>query len=234
MRMKALLTAIGTVSAVGMMPEPGHSAEDLNYTYLQLQAVGRDVDGFDDDDGVIEDLDDGGGFGIHGSYQFLPRFFVFGDYSDTDSDVAYASDTAFPLPANTDITRLDVGVGTNWELNDRLDFIGRAAYVDIDYGDFDLGAGDDLLNGGLDNLRDQLQEDDSDGYFADAGVRAQLTPNLEGTIGLRYLDVQNIDTSTVFGSLMFELSDNWGIDLGVDAGDEISTYRLGVRFSPDI
>ncbi|MBN1239378.1 MAG: outer membrane beta-barrel protein [Gammaproteobacteria bacterium] len=234
MRTNILLTGLGALGAVGLTQQPAAAADDVNYTYLQLHAVGRDVDAFDDQDGAIEDLDDGSGFGIRGSYQFLPKYFVFGDYSDTDSDVAFASESVFPLPADTDITRMDVGVGTNLPINDRVDFVGRVAYTDVDYGDFDIGAGGDLLNGGLDNLRDQLREDDSDGYFADAGVRAQLTENLEGAVGLRYTDVQNIDTTTVIGSLMFELSDSWGIDLSVDAGDELSTYLLGVRFSPEI
>jgi outer membrane receptor protein involved in Fe transport len=234
MRTTTLLTGIGTVGLMGLTPGIGAAAEGLDYTYLQLEALGRDIDAFDEQEGVIEDLDDGGGWGLHGSYAFLPRFFVFGDYSDTESDVDFAGESVVPLPMDTDITRLDVGVGMNHELNDRVDFIGRVAYTDIDYGDFDLGAGGDLLNGGLDNLRDQLRDDDSDGYFADAGVRSQLTENLEGTIGLRYTDVQNIDSTTVIGSLLFELSDNWGLDLGVDVGDELSSYRLGVRFAPDL
>lgn len=234
MRTKILLSGMAALGTAGLAPQLANAADGVNYTYLQLHYVGRDIDTFDDDEGVIEDLDDGSGFGIEGSFQFLPKYFVFGEYSDTESDVAFASESTFPLPADTDITRLDVGVGTNRPISDRVDFVGRIAYTDIDYGDFDIGAGGDLLNGGLDNLRDQLREDDSDGYFADAGVRAQLTENLEGTLGLRYTDVQNIDTTTVIGSLMFELSDNWGIDLSVDAGDDIATYLLGVRFSPEI
>jgi outer membrane receptor protein involved in Fe transport len=209
------------------------AAEGLEYSYFELDAIGRDIDAFDDEEGVIEDLDDGGGWSLGGSYQFLPRFFVFGDYSNTESDVAYTSDNVFPLPAETEIKRFDLGVGMNQEINDRVDFIGRVAYADIDYNDFDLGSGGDIIDGGLDDARDQLQSDDSDGYFVDAGVRAQLTPNLEGTVGVRYTDVQNIDTTTAIGSLMFELSESWGIDLSVDAGDEIATYRLGVRFTPE-
>jgi hypothetical protein len=229
-------TGLGTLTALAaaLLPQLGSAAEGLDYSYLELEAIGRDIDAFDDNEGLIEDFDDGGGWGIHGSYQFLPRFFAFGKYSDTETDVAYASDNVFPLPANTDITRLDAGIGTNWPLNDRVDFVGRIAYTDIDYGDFDLGAGGDLVGAGLDNFRDELTSDNSDGYFADAGVRAQLTPNLEGSIGLRYTDVQNIDSSTVIGSLMFELSDNWGLDLGVDVGDELSTYLFGVRYAPSL
>lgn len=234
MRTTAEWTRIGVVAAVAMVPAFAMAAEDLDYTYFQINAVGRDVDAFDEDEGVIEDLDDGGGLGVHGSFAFLPRYFVFGGYSDTESDVAFDGDTVFPLPAETDIKRLDVGVGTNREINDRLDFIARVAYTDIDYGDFDIGGGGDLIDGGLDNLRDELRGDDSDGYFVDAGVRSQLTQNLEGTLGLRYTDVQNIDTATVIGSLLFEMSDNWGLELAVDAGDELSSYRLGVRFAPEL
>lgn len=136
------------------------------------------------------------------------------------------SEDVFPLIEDTDIKRLDVGIGTNMEINDRVDFIGRIAYTDIDFGDFDFGASSDT------DL-DDLLEDDSDGYFVDAGVRSQLTANLEGSIGIRYLDLQDVDNTSLIGSLLYEINPSWDIDLQIDAGDEISTYLLGVRFSPE-
>lgn len=235
MRTTATIARVSTLGIMGVLPALAMAAEDVDYSYFQVNAIGQDVDAFDEEEDAIEDLDDGGGFGVHGSFAFLPRFFVFGSYSDTESDVAFASAEVFPVPADTDIKRFDVGIGTNHELSDRVDFVARLAYTDIDYGDFDIGGDDDLIpDGGLDEIRDELRGDDSDGYFVDAGVRSQLTENLEGAIGLRYTDVQNIDTTTVIGSLMFELSDSWGIELGVDAGDELSIYQLGFRFAPEI
>lgn len=232
MRTTKVLIGISSLGIAVTVPALGIAAEGLDYTYLQLEAVGRDVDSFDQDEGIIEDFDDGGGWALRGSWAFVPRYFVFGNYSNTESDVSYFGQETLPLPADTDIKRFDVGFGTNREINERVDFVGRIAYTDIDYGDFDIGGSGDLINGGLDNLTDELRADESDGYFADAGVRSQLTPNIEGTIGLRYTSVESIDSTSVIGSLLFELTETWGIDLNVDAGDDISTYSLGVRFIP--
>jgi hypothetical protein len=238
MRTTALLTTLGALGAVGMMPRAGLAADragdgsrDLDYTYLQLNAVNRDIDALDSDEGLVKKFSDGNGWSLNGSFAFLPKFFVFGEYSDTDSDITYASDNTLPLPANTDIKRLDAGVGTNRSITDRIDFVARAAYVDIDYGDFDIGGGGSLLgNGGLSGFREELTSDTTDGYLADAAVRSQLSSNIEGLIGVRYTNVGSIDSTNLLGSLLFEFGRNWGLDLGVDAGDDVSLYRLGVRF----
>jgi hypothetical protein len=236
----AALTALSVLGVVGMTPATGwgqdrgrDSTRDLDYTYLQLNAVNRDIDALDSDRGLVKKLNDGNGWSLNGSFAFLPKFFVFGEYSDTDSDVSYSSSNTLPLPANTDIKRLDAGVGTDRPITNRLDFVGRAAYVDIDYGDFNIGASSSALGGGgLSGLREELTSDTTDGYLADAAVRSQLTPKIEGLVGLRYTNVGSIDDTSVLGSLLFELSRNWGLDVGVDAGSDVSLYRLGVRFQP--
>jgi hypothetical protein len=111
------------------------------------------------------------------------------------------------------------------EINDRLDFVGRLGYVDIDFGDFRFGASSDID-------ANDLRNDSSDGYLVDAGVRSQLLENLEGSLGLRHLDIEGIDNTSLLGSLLFELSPSWDIEFAVDVGDDVSTYLLGIRFSP--
>jgi hypothetical protein len=232
------LTTLGAIGAIGMMPRAGLAADrdndrgrDLDYTYLQLNAVNRDIDALDSNRGLVKKFNDGSGWSLNGSFAFLPKYFVFGEYSDTDSDITYASNNTLPLPANTNIKRLDAGIGTDRPITDKVDFIARAAYVDIDYGNFDIGGGGSLLgNGGLTGLRDELTNDTTDGYLADVAVRSQLSRNIEGLIGARYTNVGSIDSTNVLASLLFELGRNWGLDLGVDAGSDVSMYRLGVRF----
>jgi len=201
------------------------ATEGLNYTFLQLDYIVRDIDVFEDDEDPIEDFDDGNGIALRGSFAVNESLFLFGEYSETESDVTYVSDQVFPIPAEEDVTQLKAGIGTSLEIADRTDFVGRLGYTDIDYGDFDVGAtGNDF------DVSD-LGDDSSDGFFVDAGVRSQLLDNLDGSIGVRYLDVEDVDNTSLIGNLMFELTENWSIDLAVDAGDELATWSLGARWS---
>ena len=219
--------AVGCALGIGSFAVAGTAAatEGLDYTFLQLDCIVRDIDVFDDDEDAIEDFDDGNGLALRGSFAVSENFFLFGEYSQTESDVTYVSDQVFPIPADEDVTQLKAGVGTSLEIADRTDFVGRLGYTDIDYGDFDVG--------GIQNDFDvsDLGDDNSDGFFVDAGVRSQLLENLDGSIGVRYLDIEDVDNTSLIGNLMFELTENWSIDLAVDAGDELSTWSLGARWS---
>lgn len=221
---------VGCALGIGTIAAPGAvlATEGLSYTYAQLDYIVRDVDVFEDDEDFIEDFDDGNGYALKGSFAFTDNFFIFGELSETESDVTFASENVFPIPAQQDVTQIKAGAGMSLEIAERTDFVGRVAYTDIDFGDFT-----DFRPGGIDqddfDLGD-LGDDSSDGFFVDAGVRSQLLENLEGGIGVRYADIEDIDDTTLFGNLMFELTDNWSIDLNVDAGDELATYSLGARW----
>jgi hypothetical protein len=225
MNSSRILSSLAAIVIVAITPSIGDAAEGLDYSYLQLDFVGRDIDAYDDNAGVIEDFDDGSGIAIEGSLEIGQSFFIFGGFSETESDVSFSNSDVFPLPAETDIQRFDLGIGTMIEINDRLDFVGRLGYVDIDFGDFRFGASSDID-------ANDLRNDSSDGYLVDAGVRSQLLENLEGSLGLRHLDIEGIDNTSLLGSLLFELSPSWDIEFAVDVGDDVSTYLLGIRFSP--
>jgi hypothetical protein len=221
-------TAVLAIGSLGILAAPlerAGAAEGIEYSFVQLDVLARDVDIFDDQDTAIEDFDDGTGLSLLGSIE-LGAIHLFGSYSQSESDVTYASEDVFLLPADTDINRLDLGIGIHPEISDRMDLVAQLGYTDIDYGDFDLGT-----SGEFEDLDDFL-DDTSDGYFADVGLRGQMLPNLEGMIGVRYLDIDEVDSTSLIGSLLFELSPTWGIALTVDAGDEISTYFLGARWTP--
>jgi opacity protein-like surface antigen len=214
--------AIGTIQAA-------QAADDLDYTYLEIKGIVIDIDDFQDDTAdLTERYDDGSGFALEGSFQLTDLIFLFGRYSDTNSDATVETDDIF-VPGNRDVTRLDLGVGFAVELSDSTDFVTRAAYTDIDLGEFEIGVSSDL---------DTLDEDSSDGFTVDAGIRSQLTDRMEGSIGLRYLTIdsddprRDDDNTSVYGSLLFELGDYWDIDLTADVGDSVRYYSLGFRFSP--
>ncbi|MGH8494700.1 MAG: outer membrane beta-barrel protein [Gammaproteobacteria bacterium] len=208
-----------------MLPFAAWSAGDLSYTYLEADYVNLDVDAFGDAGDFVDDFDNGGGFAVRGSFAFGRALFGFADFSRTDADTNFVNDQGLRVDADQDVERVDVGVGLALPLAERADFVGRAAYTDIDFGDFAFGAT------ASDDDVDDLREDSSDGYFADARLRAQLTDRLEGSVGARYTDVQSADNVSLIGNVLFELTPNLGINLEVDAGDELKTYYLGARYS---
>lgn len=209
-------------------PVAGWSTEELSYTYLELDYVNLSIDEIDDDEDIIDDFDDGDGWAVQGSFAFTPMFFVFAGYSDTDSDASFSSDGTTFFSSSVDVQRLDIGLGLNKELDidffNRPDLVARIAYTDIDLDGFDFGGSSNPSLGDLD-------DDSSDGWFADVALRSQLVAWLEASGGVRYTDIQDADDFSFIGNLLFELSPSWGINLGVDAGDDISTWVLGVRYS---
>lgn len=227
MRTSTLATSFALLAAA---PTLALAQEGLDYTWIELDAVARDIDAFDEDADIVEDLDDGDGIALNGSVGLGENLFLFGGYSQTESDVSYVSDEVFLLPSNTDIKRLDLGVGFHAAMTDRTDFVGSVGYVDVDFGDFEFGEDDDIDE--LSDIEESL-DDGSNGYTVGLGLRTQLLDNLEGELGVRHLDIEGIDNTSLVGSLLFEMSPNWDLGFEIDAGDELSTYMLGVRFSPE-
>lgn len=199
------------------------AAQELSYTYLEADYVSLDIDGVDDDANLIEEIDDGNGFGVRSSVGLSSNFFFFADYSETNSDFTFNSGTGV-LPQDTDINRLNAGAGFHMPLLDRTDLVVRGAYTDIDFGDFDLG-------GSSDPAIQDLNDDSSDGWFADAGLRSQLFESFEGMAAVRYTDIESTDQFSLVGEGLFELNQNLGLSIGFEAGDELTTYYAGVRLS---
>jgi len=213
---------IATVFAA--IPVAGMTAEDLSYTYLQADYINLDIDDVGDDGDIIDDFDNGNGYAVRGSLGFGNNWFIFGNYSKTDADITFFDDLDMLQPGNADVIRMDLGLGMALPLNDASDLVLRGAYTDTDIDDFDVGASED-------NSLDDLNDDDSDGYFADASWRSQVSPNIEVSLGGRYTEMENIDGLIFIGGVLFEVSEAWGISLQVDAGDELSTYSAGARLS---
>lgn len=215
--------AVAAVCLPLTLPVVAAAQEDLSYSYLEGDYVSLDIDGVDEQGDLIDDIDDGNGFGVRSSLALSSRFFVFADYSETNSDVTFDSGTGI-LPQDTDINRLNAGAGFRVPLMDRTDLVFRGAYTDIDFGDFDFGGSDDP------DLAD-LNDDSSDGWFADAGLRSQVFESFEGMAAVRYTDIEDRDQFSLVGEGLFELNQTLGLSIGFEAGDEITTYHAGVRLS---
>ena len=221
--MKLFSTAL-TALAVAASGSAMAQQDRLSYSYLELNYINLDIDEVGEGGDFLDDLENGNGWGISGSLEIGESWFVFADYSDTESDTGFVNDQGLFFSSDTDIKRLNLGAGFHMPMNDNADFVLRAAYTDFDRDRFNFGATDDARVG-------DLRDDSSDGYFADASIRAQLLDALEGSLGVRYTDVEETDNIGLIGSLLWEFTPGWGIALGVEAGDEIRTWNVGMRFS---
>lgn len=212
--------------SVCVIPLTGYAADgssDLSYGYVEVDYINLDID-TGDEDISRSDFEDGDGYGISVSIPLGSRFFFYGDYSDTEADFSFRNNLGVIVPGGTDLQRLNLGLGWRAPLSNSTDFVLSGGYSDIDYDHFDLGA---TSSASLDDLND----DPSDGYTVDVKLRSQIARALEGSIGARYTDIGDADGFSFIGNLMYEFSPNWGLNLSVDAGDDLMTWAAGVRFS---
>ena len=225
-----LAAAVAVALPVSTASAQAGTDGDLSYTYFEVDYVNLDVDVVDDGEGGLEDIDDGSGYGFRGSFAFTPMFFGFADYSVTDSDATFVDENQVLLSSSQDVKRLDVGLGLNygldWPVVGASDAVFRLAYVDVDFDDFNFGASDDPDI-------DDLDDDGSDGYFADALLRSQLTTWADASLGVRYTDISSSEEFSLIGNVLFEFTPQWGINLELDSSDDVGYYLLGIRYSFD-
>jgi hypothetical protein len=233
---RAILPA-SILAALTVLPAAALAAENISYSYIEAAYVIQDMDMYEDEeafDNVLEDVDDGDGFKIDASFAFSSNMFLFGSYAQTQADFTFINDTGALIPQDQDVKTIELGLGFFAPLSDRMDFVARAAYMDVDLDNFSFGATDDDIaddDETVEDAYDDLNEDASDGYFVDAGVRAQALPQLELGGGVRYTDLDSGDDVAVFANAMWEINQNMGINLSASFGDNLSAYGLGFRYS---
>ncbi|MGQ9426200.1 outer membrane beta-barrel protein [Gilvimarinus sp. F26214L] len=225
MKAPLILAAAG----LAFFPLSGMAIEDLSDTWVEVDWVNLDIDEYGDDDFI--DLDDGDGIALRGSYgfdtapvEFIDSWFLFVNYIETESDATFVDDFGLLQPADTDVIKFDLGAGFNMPLNDMSQIVVRIAYSDIDIDDFNIGASDTT------SISD-LGDDSSDGFYLDGSWRAQISQNVEVSAGLRYTDIEETDQFSVIGNALFEITENWGVNVSADVGDELTTIGIGARYS---
>jgi hypothetical protein len=216
-----------------LLPLTGLAADandELSYGYVELDYINLDIDQEDENLNVFKnDFDNGGGYGVSASFPINDALFIFADYSDTEADFTFSDNSGVLFPSDTDVKRFNIGLGFVMPMNDTSDLVISGAYSDIDYDDFNFGAADDDFDE-IDDAFDDLNEDPSDGYFVDAKFRSQFAPAWEGALGVRYTDIEDAEGFSLIGNVMYEFGPNWGLNLSVDAGDDLITWGAGVRF----
>lgn len=214
-----------------MLPGATMAAGDLSYTYIEGDYLNLSIDPYDDEGTLLEDFDDGNGWAVRGSFAFTPNIFAFGGYSQVEAESDFISEGELLFTSDRDVKRFTVGGGFNAPVfeqgNNQIDVVVRAAYMDVDFGDFDFGSG----NSDIEDAFDDLNDDSSDGYFADAGIRTQVMQWLELSAGARYTKIEEADSLGFIGGALIEISPSFGINLDVEAGGDVSQVFLGVRLS---
>jgi hypothetical protein len=115
------------------------------------------------------------------------------------------------LGGDVDNFNLDLGLGGFLPLNERFHLIGRAGYSYFDGGD-----------------------SDSNGWFAAAGFRAQVTCNLELNAKFQYgdlVDFDNGDYTSIGAGAMYHINDAFAVLAEYVWGeDDAWSTRAGVAF----
>ena len=217
------LVSILSTGAFAQQQQQGQVSA-LNYTWMEIDYVSLDIDQVGGRTAFMRDLDDGDGFGIRGSFELAPRWFGFADYLETESELRFETQQGLFLDVDTDIRRINVGIGHYMPVNGSTDAVFRAAYTDFERDRVRFGA----IGGPVSN---QLADDSSDGYFLDASVRAQLDPRFEGSLGIRYTDIDHTDDFGLIGNLIFELNPELSAIFELEAASGISQWLLGLRYN---
>ncbi len=142
---------------------------------------------------------DGDGFGVSGSIELNETFFLQAAYSTQDFDFSI------------DYDQVSVGIGAHFPMAENLDLVGAISYVDAEV---------DTRFGDLDD----------DGYGLDLGVRARLAEQFEVEGGINHVDLDDSgdETSLKLGGRYY-LSQELAFGAGVQIGDDVTTWQLGVR-----
>lgn len=235
--MKFRLIPASVLSGVALLSVPALADDHIDYTYIEGAYVIQDIDVYEDSDTLsqyFDDKQDGDGFGIKGSVALGPNWFAYSGYSQTQLEFDVVDNEGGYIPQDVDVKTFHIGAGYIVPINPNLNMQFSAAYLDQDLGEFSLGATDqDVADDDttIGDAIDDLNEDSSDGYWLDVGLRGQLNQWLELGGGLRYTELDVGDSFSVFGNALWEITPNFGINLTADIGDEVSEYSLGGRFT---
>ncbi|MEN9806602.1 MAG: hypothetical protein RL756_1122 [Pseudomonadota bacterium] len=156
-----------------------------------------------DIDDIEENVDS---LGLAGSFALTDNLYLFADYEDGSASFERI---------DVDVSTTLVGVGANFGLSDTVDLFAEASYVNAE-----LEAGEFI-------------EVDESGFGLSAGVRAMVMPQLELNAGLSYVEIEELDDTSLDLGAVYSFTDVFALVLGVSFADNANTYGVGVRFYID-
>jgi opacity protein-like surface antigen len=156
-----------------------------------------------DIDDIEENVDS---LGLAGSFALTDNLYLFADYEDGSASFERI---------DVDVSTTLVGVGANFGLSHTVDLFAEASYVNAE-----LEAGEFI-------------EVDESGFGLSAGVRAMVMPQLELNAGLSYVEIEELDDTSLDLGAVYSFTDVFALVLGVSFADNANTYGVGVRFYID-
>lgn len=172
-------------------PAQEQMPEEFNYGYFQIGYLD-----FSSDVTILgTSLDlDGTGFSIDGSLELREHVHAFISFRNTELDST----------PNSDVGTRWGGLGTQWQVADRISVFGRGGFLD--------GEGDD-------------------GYFASGGVRYIPADGWEVRGGFRHFgwDIAPSDTAGFVEGEMW-LTDVAALMFGYESFDDADTINVAMRF----
>jgi len=191
--------------------------QTVSYNYAELSYVRSNVEvggGFGDIDG------DGGRLGF--SFEFSDSFYAVGNYEIIDlDDISITIPGGGATSASLDVDTWSAGVGWHSRLSDassgafnsakdRWSFFAQAEYVS-----FEVDGASAV-----------------DGYEAMVGARSVNHTNFEFIAAVGYQELENSDGELVFeGRLMYDITDDFKAQLGVDYVEDFIRGFIGVRYT---
>ena len=176
-----------------MLPVAGHAA-NFGYSWIDFSLIPQAETDIGDDDF------DADGFQLRGSLAVHQNFFALVELEDLGYD------------QDVDFTRLQIGGGAFWPINNNMDVIGRLGLVRYDV-DFGRGRGDD----------------DDTSFFFGARLRAQVAPRVEVEGGVEYSDAEVAafgDEIFIVGEGRYHFNNQFSVGGFVNLGDD--QKKLGV------
>jgi hypothetical protein len=185
------------IAAAALMMSMAAQAENFSYRYVDLAHL-PDA-GIDNGDFDVN----GDGLQLRGSLPFYQNFFVLAELQDLNFD------------NGVDSTRVMIGAGGHWPVNNTVDIIARAGVVDykVDAGSFD---------------------DDDTGLFIGARLRAIVAPRVELEGGIEHLNVKvaGLDNDTyLVGEGRYNFTPQWSAGVLLTIGGDTNIFGVHGRYS---
>lgn len=186
------------------------------YTYLDLGYAWNDVNyAVKQEGGEFE------GFTMKGSLGLVNAgpvgISLFGEFFD--GEFSGVQDACSSVVGNRDSYSYALGAGASYPIQDTVDIVGRAAYVDVEL---------DVPNNFC-----QLQSVDSDGYLVEGLVRARMAEEVELEAGYRYSDLSGSDISdgSVLLAMNYNITNWFAVRVAGIVFDDDSGIELAVRIN---
>lgn len=157
---------------------------------------------------VSDDFDDESGFGISGTKLLNSNFFVTGSYSTFTVNTF----DAFGFDIDEDFNFLSLGLGARKAVAGNTDIFGTVSY---EYAEYAVSSG-----------FASRTVADNNGYSLTAGVRSMVTPKVELTAAIDYVEFDD-ESETGFGvEAAYHFTNKFAAGVGFHNSDDVDTISL--------